>query len=171
MSYMENQNETLNVNEIDLVKEETTLINEVELIKDEVTQLNEINLIKNETKSTVAEVDDDDDFDDDESVEGVFIYKLRTPIVYDGKKVEELMFDFDKLPSSAMFRASREAKAILKQNSGKKAQLAIVPEMDKTYLACIAAMAAGVSSDLIFNLTLKDLTTITVRTQNFLLQD
>lgn len=166
---MENQNELLDVNEIEVVKEETTVIDEVELIKDEVTELNEINLIKNETKSTVAEVDDD--FDDDESVEGVFIYKLRTPIVYDGKKVEELMFDFDKLPSSAMFRASREAKAILKQNSGKKAQLAIVPEMDKTYLACIAAMAAGVSSDLIFNLTLKDLTTITVRTQNFLLQD
>jgi hypothetical protein len=91
-------------------------------------------------------------------------YILKKPINFDGEEIKEINLDFDELSYKDLERAEKEARLRLK----KKETMAI-PEMNKKYLACVAAIAGGVKAELIFSLKANDFTQITMLVMNFLM--
>lgn len=93
-------------------------------------------------------------------------YKLRKPIDVDGVLIETINMDFDSLSGKDLERCEKQAKMLL--GKGKSVQMT-VPETNKTYLSCVAAMASGMKAHSILELGAKDYTQITLLVQGFLL--
>lgn len=166
-----NENMDFEVKDVEYAEDDKNVVSDVKFAEsDSVIEVNELIQEKVETFSDDEDLEDLEADEDDDEVPGVFTYKLRTPIKFEGELVESIDFDFDKLPSNASIKATKEANAIMRKKGGKKKTM-LVPETDKIYLSCIAAMAGSVSYDLINSLMLKDYTTITLKAQAFLLQD
>lgn len=91
-------------------------------------------------------------------------YILKKPINFDGEKIEELEFELDELTCKDLSKCERETKMRL----GKKENIT-VPEINSTYLMCVAARASKVQTELIESLYAKDATQIKMMVQNFLL--
>lgn len=91
-------------------------------------------------------------------------YILKKPINFDGEKIEELEFELDELTCKDLAKSEKEAKMRL----GKKENMP-VPEINATYLMCVAARAGKVQTELIESLYAKDATQIKMMVQNFLL--
>lgn len=83
--------------------------------------------------------------------------KLKKPLA-DGTK--ELVLDFDKLNGAKLLKAERLAK--------KDDPQMITAILSGTYLAQVAAMAAGVRYDDILALGVADFSKVTVKVQAFL---
>ena len=118
--------------------------------------------IKQKPESPFAETELEEELEEREDVE---TYILKKPITFDGKKIDKLVFDFDSLKARDLMNAERQAKLRL----GKKRDLHMVKELDNRYTSCVAAKAAGVKVELLFELGAKDFTGIDLITRNFLL--
>lgn len=90
--------------------------------------------------------------------------KFSKQISYDGETITEVNLDFDALTGQDLINAEREYMM------GNKTP-APVKEFDKGYLVIVAAKAANVPSDMFLLLGAKDFTKITIKTQNFLLNE
>lgn len=90
------------------------------------------------------------------------IYKLKKPIQYDGKTIEEIDMNFDSLTGKDMIDAEREADTD---------DFTPMKEFNKSYLAIIAAKACSMPSDIMPLLGLKDFSAITRGVQNFLFNE
>jgi len=88
---------------------------------------------------------------------------LSKPIKIEEKEIKELELNLDVLTGIDVIEAEAEVKAL-----GK---MPLVHEMDKTYLAAIAARAISPKQtiDFILKLPIKDFTAITTQVQDFLL--
>lgn len=84
-----------------------------------------------------------------------------TPLVFEGKEYKEITMDFEKMSGKNLIEASREARAIGLVNPSN--------EFCPVYLACVAAKAASVPIDLIFDLPGNEFTAVKSMVQNFLL--
>lgn len=91
-------------------------------------------------------------------------YKLSKPVNFEGQDFTEIKMDLEGLTAKNLEKAEKEARTLL----GKKENM-VVPETNKKYLACVAAKAASVTSDVIFSLSAKDYTQLCLLVQNFLL--
>ncbi|MCL2563607.1 MAG: phage tail assembly protein [Oscillospiraceae bacterium] len=90
-----------------------------------------------------------------------YTHKFDPPFEHGGKTYEEMVFDFDSLDGTAMVNVEQEAKALGEGH--------LVAEFDKAYQYRLAAKAAGVSSDMILAMPLRDFNRITNRTRSFLI--
>lgn len=87
---------------------------------------------------------------------------LSRPFTFDGKEYTELILDLDSLTGRDLLKAEAEARII----SGPSP----VSEFSKSYNAVVAAKAAKVMVDMIFDLPAKDFTRVTLLVQDFLLE-
>ncbi|MFC4102909.1 phage tail assembly protein [Paenibacillus xanthanilyticus] len=90
------------------------------------------------------------------------VYTLKKPIVFDGRQIDTLTLDFDKLKSKDVLQAERRFVA---ETGGQ----ALSKELNKAYQAYIVAAAADVPIELIHELYAKDFTSVTMEAQGFLL--
>ena len=86
---------------------------------------------------------------------------LFKAIKFDDKEYNELELDLDNLTGDDMIKAANESKTLGDTSN--------VPELSKTYLAVVAAKAAKIPVDLLFKVSGKDFSQITMEVQNFLL--
>lgn len=93
------------------------------------------------------------------------IYKLKKPIVFDGRTVSELKLNLDDLAYKDLAKAEKQARAML----GKKERLTMPKEMDTKYTSCLIAIAANEPVDLILSLKATDFTSINMQMSDFLL--
>lgn len=97
---------------------------------------------------------------DQEELENVYVHKFEKPFKYEGKEYTTLNFYFGRLTGRDMIDAENEMMAM--------GEYAITPEISTSYLAKIAAKAAGVSSDLIENLPINEFNAIRAKARDFL---
>lgn len=90
------------------------------------------------------------------------IYKLRKSIEWEGKKIEELEFNFDALTGLDMINVEREMTA-----SG--IVMVIQPEFNQVYQVYVAAAAAKLDYDVIPKLSASDYVTLMKKGRNFLI--
>lgn len=90
----------------------------------------------------------------------VYNHRLSTPFEYEGKKYEELTFDFGALSGNDAIMIEEELEGINKY--------ILAPETSKAYQSRMAARAAEVPADLIEALPLQDFNRITSAARNFL---
>lgn len=91
---------------------------------------------------------------------GLFILKLKKPFEYCGKTYEEITFDFDNLTGKDMLAVEREVNLA--------SEFFLVPETSPNFCGKLAARAAGLSSDVIENLPIKEFKRAKEAAQNFL---
>lgn len=90
-------------------------------------------------------------------------YVLLRPIEFEEKKYDSLEFDFDSLGGKDLVVAEKLAERHGGYDPG------FLRPMNMVYQASVAAMAAKVPLDLIFELKAQDFTEVTLRAQTFLL--
>ena len=93
------------------------------------------------------------------------VYKLKKPIVFDGRTVSEINLNLDDLAYKDLAKAEKQARAML----GKKERLTMPKEMDTKYTSCLIAIAAGEPVDLILSLKAADFTGVNMQMSDFLL--
>lgn len=86
---------------------------------------------------------------------------LEKPFTYEDKTYKEFTFDFEKLTGKDMIAIESEMAAV--------GEYALSPEISTSFLSKMAARAAGVGSDVIENLPLKDFGKIKNKSRNFLI--
>jgi hypothetical protein len=79
---------------------------------------------------------------------------------FEGKEYSGLVIDLDGLSGKSLVDASKEARML--------GDVSPVQELSPTYLAVVAAKAAGVPVDMILSLPAKDFTKVKTEVQNFL---
>ena len=94
------------------------------------------------TKAEVAVVTDSD------TPQGAYVHKFQKPYTYEDKTYTELVFDFEKLIGDDL--------------------VAIENEMATSFLYRLAARAAGVGSDVISSLPIRDFGKIKNKSRDFL---
>lgn len=93
------------------------------------------------------------------------VFKFKKPVDFEGVEYPELELDVDGLCYKELRKAERMAEAMC----GKKESLNLVKTFDDRYLACVAAVAAKVKPELIFELKAPDFIQLTMYMRNFLL--
>lgn len=89
-------------------------------------------------------------------------HNLSKPFEWEGKTYTELKFDFDSLIGQDMIDIEDEMAAV--------GQYALSPEISTSYLSKLAAKAAGVGSDLIEHLPIRDFGKVKNLSRNFLIK-
>lgn len=79
-------------------------------------------------------------------------YKLRRPIDFEGKKIEDLNFDFESLTRKDYKRCIREMKIRI-----HKKEYVPLPVFNETFQLVFAAAAAGVASEALFRMYPRDI--------------
>ena len=90
------------------------------------------------------------------------VYVLSKPFEWEDKKYTELNLDFEKLIGEDMIAIENEMAAV--------GEYALSPEISTSYLSKLAAKAAGVSSDVITHLPIRDFGKVKNRSRNFLIE-
>ena len=107
-----------------------------------------------ETKAEVAVVTDSD------TPQGVYVHKFQKPYTYEDKTYTELVFDFEKLIGDDLVAIENEMAAV--------GEFALSPEISTSFLYRLAARAAGVGSDVISSLPIRDFGKIKNKSRDFL---
>lgn len=107
-----------------------------------------------ETKKEVAVVTDSD------TPQGAYVHKFQKPYTYEDKTYTELVFDFEKLIGEDLVAIENEMAAV--------GEFALSPEISTSFLYRLAARAAGVGSDVISNLPIRDFGKIKNKSRDFL---
>ena len=92
---------------------------------------------------------------------GVYTHKFKRPFEYCGKAYKEIIFDFESLAGRDMVAISTEM-----QNSG---EILTTAEFSPGFQYRMAARAAGIGSDVLEAMPLKDFNKITGAARRFLL--
>ncbi|RNB72176.1 phage tail assembly protein [Brevibacillus panacihumi] len=92
------------------------------------------------------------------------IYKLSTPIKFDGELVTQLDLRFDDLTGKDLILCAKHARRLDPQEVRPGRALSL------SYQIAVAARAAGVPTELLEELKGDDFTIVTQRAENFLLR-
>lgn len=95
------------------------------------------------------------------STKGVYVHKFAKPFSYADKTVAEMEFRFEDLTGRDMLEIEREMQDMQ--------EYALAPEISSNFQCKLAAKAAGIGSDVLENLPLKDFNRITNAARNFLI--
>ena len=106
------------------------------------------------TKAEVAVVTDSD------TPQGAYVHKFQKPYTYEDKTYTELVFDFEKLIGDDLVAIENEMAAV--------GEFALSPEISTSFLYRLAAKAAGVGSDVISSLPIRDFGKIKNKSRDFL---
>lgn len=108
-----------------------------------------------ETKAEVAVVTDSD------TPESAYVHEFTKPYTYEDKTYEKLVFDFEKLIGADLVAIENEMAAV--------GEYALSPEISTSFLYRLAAKAAGVGSDVIEHLPIRDFGKIKNKSRDFLI--
>ncbi len=92
---------------------------------------------------------------------GVYTHTFKKPFEYEGKTYEELTFNFGKLKGRDMVAIENEMQGL--------SEYALAPEISTSFQSKMAAGAAGIGSDVLEAMPLKDFNKITGAARRFLL--
>ena len=92
---------------------------------------------------------------------GVYTHTFKKPFEYEGKTYEELTFDFGRLKGRDMVAIENEMQGA--------SEYALAPEISTSFQSKMAARAAGIGSDVLEAMPLKDFNKITGAARRFLL--
>lgn len=91
---------------------------------------------------------------------GAYTHVFKNPYTYEDKTYKELVFDFEKLKGDDLVAIENEMAAV--------GEFALSPEISTSFLYRLAARAAGVGSDVIVNLPIRDFSKIKNKSRDFL---
>lgn len=92
---------------------------------------------------------------------GVYTHTFKKPFEYESKTYEELTFDFGHLKGRDMVAIENEMQGM--------SEYALAPEISTSFQSKMAARAAGIGSDVLEAMPLKDFNKITGAARRFLL--
>ena len=92
---------------------------------------------------------------------GVYTHVFKKPFEYEGKTYTELTFNFERLSGRDMVSIETE----MQMNN----EYAIAPEVSRSFQAKMAAKAAGIGSDVLDAMPIKDFNRITNAARSFLI--
>lgn len=107
-----------------------------------------------ETKEAVKVVTDSD------TPEGAYVHEFTKPYTFEEKTYTKLVFDFEKLIGDDLVAIENEMAAV--------GEFALSPEISTSFLYRLAARAAGVGSDVISSLPIRDFGKIKNKSRDFL---
>lgn len=107
-----------------------------------------------ETKEAVKVVTDSD------TPEGAYVHEFTKPYIFEEKTYTRLVFDFEKLIGDDLVAIENEMAAV--------GEFALSPEISTSFLYRLAARAAGVGSDVISSLPIRDFGKIKNKSRDFL---
>lgn len=108
-----------------------------------------------ETKEVVAVVTDSD------TPEGAYVHEFAKPFTFEDKTYTKLVFDFEKLIGDDLVAIENEMAAV--------GEYALSPEISTSFLYRLAAKAAGVGSDVIAHMPIRDFGKIKNKSRDFLI--
>lgn len=108
-----------------------------------------------ETKEAVKVVTDSD------TPEGAYVHEFTKPYIFEGKTYTRLVFDFEKLIGDDLVAIENEMAAV--------GEYALSPEISTSFLYRLAAKAAGVGSDVIAHMPIRDFGKIKNKSRDFLI--
>lgn len=108
-----------------------------------------------ETKEAVAVVTDSD------TPEGAYVHEFTKPYTFEDKTYTKLVFDFEKLIGDDLVAIENEMAAV--------GEYALSPEISTSFLYRLAAKAAGVGSDVIAHMPIRDFGKIKNKSRDFLI--
>lgn len=91
----------------------------------------------------------------------VYKHTFKKPFEYEGRTYEELTFDFGRLKGRDMVAIENEMQGM--------SEYALAPEISTSFQSKMAARAAGIGSDVLEAMPLKDFNKITGAARRFLL--
>lgn len=92
---------------------------------------------------------------------GVYTHVFKKPFEYEGKTYTELTFNFERLSGHDMVSIETE----MQMNN----EYALAPEISRSFQGKMAAKAAGIGSDVLEAMPLKDFNKITNAARSFLI--
>ena len=107
-----------------------------------------------ETKEAVVIVTDSD------TPEGAYVHEFTKPYTFEDKTYTKLVFDFEKLIGDDLVAIENEMAAV--------GEFALSPEISTSFLYRLAAKAAGVGSDVILHLPIREFGKVKNKAQSFL---
>ena len=107
-----------------------------------------------ETKEAVKVVTDSD------TPEGAYVHEFTKPYTFEEKTYTKLVFDFEKLIGNDLVAIENEMAAV--------GEYALSPEISTSFLYRLAAKAAGVGSDVILHLPIREFGKVKNKAQSFL---
>ncbi|MCI1959186.1 MAG: phage tail assembly protein [Clostridia bacterium] len=120
----------------------------------------EIKATETEEKTDDTNVSETSKETETTEVPGVVTIKLRNEFEFEGITYKEFKLDFNKLKGKDLIAIENEMTSL--------EEFALTPEISPNYCARIAAKAAGVSSEVIANLPLKDFNNVKNAARRFL---
>ena len=108
-----------------------------------------------ETKEAVTVVTDSD------TPEGAYVHEFTKPYTFEDKTYTKLVFDFEKLIGNDLVAIENEMAAV--------GEYALSPEISTSFLYRLAAKAAGVGSDVIAHMPIRDFGKIKNKSRDFLI--
>ena len=108
-----------------------------------------------ETKEAVVIVTDSD------TPEGAYVHEFTKPYTFEDKTYTKLVFDFEKLIGDDLVAIENEMAAV--------GEYALSPEISTSFLYRLAARAAGVGSDVIAHMPIRDFGKIKNKSRDFLI--
>ncbi len=108
-----------------------------------------------ETKEAVKVVTDSD------TPEGAYVHEFTKPYTFEEKTYTRLVFDFEKLIGNDLVAIENEMAAV--------GEYALSPEISTSFLYRLAAKAAGVGSDVIAHMPIRDFGKIKNKSRDFLI--
>lgn len=111
-----------------------------------------------ETKAEMAVVTDSDT--KEKVPEGAVVINLARPYTYEDKTYKKFVFDFEGLIGEDLVDIETEMTAV--------GEFALSPEISTSFLYRLAARAAGVGSDVISSLPIRDFGKIKNKSRDFL---
>lgn len=108
-----------------------------------------------ETKEEVKVVTDSD------TPEGAYVHEFTKPYTFEDKTYTRLVFDFEKLIGDDLVAIENEMAAV--------GEYALSPEISTSFLYRLAAKAAGVGSDVIAHMPIRDFGKIKNKSRDFLI--
>lgn len=108
-----------------------------------------------ETKEAVKVVTDSD------TPEGAYVHEFKKPYTFEDKTYTKLVFDFEKLIGDDLVAIENEMATV--------GEYALSPEISTSFLYRLAAKAAGVGSDVIAHMPIRDFGKIKNKSRDFLI--
>ena len=98
---------------------------------------------------------------DSDTPEGAYVHEFTKPYIFEEKTYTRLVFDFEKLIGDDLVAIENEMAAV--------GEYALSPEISTSFLYRLAAKAAGVGSDVIAHMPIRDFGKIKNKSRDFLI--
>lgn len=109
----------------------------------------------------VAVVEKKEAVTESDTPKGAYVHEFTKPYTYENKTYTKLVFDFERLLGDDLVTIENEMAAV--------GEYALSPEISTSFLYRLAARAAGVASDVIVHLPIRDFGKIKNKSRDFLI--